>query len=60
VHSLGLLAVLGEVSCLVAAVLVVPSVVAVTSRRRTWKSRNAVDGIDGPDLMRATNTETGT
>jgi predicted RND superfamily exporter protein len=60
VHSLGLLAVLGELSCLVAAVLVVPSVVAVASRRRTWKSRDPVSRIDEPTLMSASTNETGT
>ena len=60
VHSLGLLAVLGEASCLLAAVLLVPSVVAVTLRRRIWKSRDSVGSTDEPDLMSATNTETGT
>jgi len=53
VHSLGLLAVLGEISCLVSAVLVLPAVLVTIRERRSGRGATQVERLD-TDLQQRT------
>jgi hypothetical protein len=46
VHSLGLVAVMGEISCLLAAVLVLPAVLALFDASRGHATRESKEGAD--------------
>jgi hypothetical protein len=56
VHSLGLLAVLGEISCLMAAVLVLPSVLQIVRAKRAAATLNSRRKL--PQIPRAASTDT--